>query len=115
MEVSPVTAFETGTNRWLHLKSWPSGCEGGCAVKPTPLYLSTGLKLSFDAPKAGGAPFEEYVSDPSKPVPYRARPIDDSTWRQWLVDDQREASGRPDVLSFVSDVLTSPMKISGQP
>ncbi len=65
--------------------------------------------------------FEEYVSDPAKPVPYRARPIrpagggPGSTWSQWLVDDQREASGRPDVLSFVSDVLTAPSKISGQP
>jgi hypothetical protein len=36
------------------------------------------------------------------------------TWPLWLVDDQREASGRPDVLAFVSDVLTEPVKISGQ-
>ncbi|HEV7892882.1 MAG TPA: CocE/NonD family hydrolase [Pyrinomonadaceae bacterium] len=115
MDVSPVTAFETGTNKWRYLKAWPSGCAGGCNLKPTPLYLASGLKLSLDAPKSGGAAFEEYVSDPSKPVPYRPRPIDDSTWRQWLVDDQREASGRPDVLAFVSDVLTSPMKISGEP
>ena len=114
-EVAPVTAFETGTNRWLRLRSWPAGCERGCAPKATPLYLSAGLRLGFDAPGAGGGEFEEYVSDPSKPVPYRARPVDDSTWRQWLVDDQREASGRPDVLSFTSDVLTSPVKISGEP
>jgi putative CocE/NonD family hydrolase len=113
-DIAPVTAFETGTNRWLRLRSWPAGCERGCAPKGTPLYLSSGLKLSFDAPKSGGA-FEEYVSDPSKPVPYRARPVDDSTWRQWLVDDQREASGRPDVLTFTSDVLTKPVKISGEP
>ena len=113
-DVAPVTAFETGTNRWLGLRSWPAGCERGCAPKPTPLYLSSGLRLGFDAPKSGAA-FEEYVSDPSKPVPYRARPVDDTTWRQWLVDDQREASGRPDVLSFTSDVLTSPVKISGEP
>ena len=39
----------------------------------------------------------------------------DSTWSQWLVDDQCEASGRPDVVVCVSDVLTSPLKISGQP
>ena len=37
------------------------------------------------------------------------------TWSQWLVDDQREASGRPDVVAFTSDVLTAPAKISGQP
>ncbi|MCH8193581.1 MAG: CocE/NonD family hydrolase, partial [Planctomycetes bacterium] len=59
--------------------------------------------------------------DPAKPVPYRARPIqpvghgEGWTWPQWLVDDQREASGRPDVLVFESDVLTEPVKISGQP
>ncbi len=74
----------------------------------------------FAAPKAGDAAFHEYVSDPAKPVPFRARPIRpvgaaDGTWRQWLVDDQREASGRPDVAAFVSDVLTAPVKISGQP
>ena len=48
-------------------------------------------------------------------MPYRARPIDGTTWRRWLVDDQREASGRPDVLAFVSETLTAPVKISGEP
>jgi hypothetical protein len=54
-------------------------------------------------------------------VPFRARPNhptdfqDGALWARWLVDDQREASGRPDVLAFVSDVLTAPTKISGQP
>jgi putative CocE/NonD family hydrolase len=71
--------------------------------------------LSFDAPKAGDAAFDEYVSDPAKPVPYRARPIDRASWSRWLVDDQREASGRTDVAVFVSEVLSAPLKISGQP
>jgi putative CocE/NonD family hydrolase len=114
-DVAPVTAFETGTNTWRRLTSWPSGCAAGCSVRPTPLYLAQGLRLSLDAPRAGGGAFEEYVSDPAKPVPYRARPVDDTAWSRWLVDDQREASGRTDVLAFVSDVLTSPMKISGEP
>jgi len=54
-------------------------------------------------------------------VPFRARPIqpvgydEGRTWSQWLVDDQREASGRPDVLAFVSDVLTTPVRIRGLP
>jgi len=119
--VATVTAFETGTNTWRRLPSWPAGCESGCAVHAQPLYLDAGLKLSFDAPKAGDAAFDEYVSDPAKPVPYRARPSQPVaysgrfTWPQWLVDDQREASGRPDVLAFVSDVLKEPVKISGQP
>jgi uncharacterized protein len=115
MDISPVTAFETGTNKWHRLPSWPAGCPSGCAVKPTPLYLNPGLMAGFSAPKAGGAAFEEYISDPAKPVPYRARPIDGTTWRLWLVDDQREQSGRPDVVSFKSETLTAPVKISGEP
>jgi hypothetical protein len=120
-DVAPVTAFETGTNKWRRLPAWPAGCVSGCTVKSTPLYLSTGLKLSQSAPKAGESAFEEYVSDPAKPVPFRARPIqpigydNEHTWKQWLVDDQREASGRPDVLVFESEVLNAPLKISGQP
>ena len=112
--VSPVVAFETGTNKWLNLSSWPQGCEKGCTVKPTPLYLNAGLSASFTA-KAGTRDYEEYVSDPAKPVPYRARPIDATSWSRWLVDDQREASGRPDVLVYSSEVLTEPVKISGEP
>ncbi len=119
--LSPVTAFETGTNTWRHLPSWPSGCESGCIVKPTALYLAAGLKLSFSTPKPVDPEFDEYISDPAKPVPFRARPIQpvgytqEMTWSQWLVDDQREASGRPDVVAFSSEVLTAPVKISGQP
>ena len=115
MDVAPVNAFETGTNTWRRLTAWPAGCASGCAIRPTPLYLTAGLKLSYAAPKAGDAAFDEYVSDPSKPVPYRARPVDDGSWSRWLVDDQREASGRPDVAVFVSDVLSAPVKISGEP
>jgi len=112
--VSPVVAFETGTNKWLHLSSWPQGCESGCTVKPTPLYLNAGLSAGFTS-KSGTPDYAEYVSDPSKPVPYRARPIDATSWSRWLVDDQREASGRPDVLAYTSEVLTAPVKISGEP
>ena len=120
-DVAPVTAFETGTNAWRRLPAWPAGCSSGCEVRPTPAYLGAGLTVTFSEPAAGGAPFDEYVSDPAKPVPFRARPIQpmgytsELTWSRWLVDDQREASGRPDVLAFVSDVLKAPMKISGQP
>ncbi len=120
-DVAPVTAFETGTNEWRRLQSWPAGCVTGCTIHPTRLYLEAGLKLSFDAPKNGDAAFDEYVSDPAKPVPFRSRPIqpvgytEGFTWAQWLVDDQREASGRPDVVTFTSDVLQQPIKISGQP
>jgi putative CocE/NonD family hydrolase len=113
--VAPVTAFETGTNEWRRLNAWPAGAA------TTPLYLGAGLKVSFAAPVTGAAAYDEYVSDPAKPVPFRARPSqpigydNGLTWPQWLVDDQREASGRTDVLAFVSDALTAPVKIGGQP
>jgi len=119
MSVAPVTAFETGTNRWEDLKTWPSGCASGCTPKPTPLYLQAASKAAFSAPSASG--FDEYISDPAKPVPFRARPsqpvgyVAPLTWVRWLVDDQREASGRTDVLSYTTDVLTAPLKISGEP
>ncbi len=120
-DIAPVTAFETGTNIWRRLPTWPAGCASGCKLRPTPFYLAAGLKLSFAEPKSNDPAFDEYVSDPAKPVPFRARPSqpigygNGLTWPQWLVDDQRESSGRPDVLVFTSDVLTAPLKISGQP
>jgi putative CocE/NonD family hydrolase len=120
-DVAPVTAFETGTNTWRRLPAWPAGCASGCVVQPTPLYLRAGLRAGFTAPAAADAAYDEYVSDPAKPVPFRSRPSQPIgydhglTWPQWLVDDQREASGRPDVVAFVSEGLTAPVKISGQP
>jgi uncharacterized protein len=114
-DIAPVTAFETGTNTWRRLPAWPAGCATGCAPRPTPLYFAGNRKLTFDAPKDGDPPFDEYVSDPARPVPYRARPVTMTTWRQWLVDDQREASGRTDVAVFITDALRAPVKISGQP
>jgi putative CocE/NonD family hydrolase len=113
-KVAPVVAFETGTNTWRHLSAWPRGCETGCSLKATPLYLNSGLTAGFTA-KSIAPGYEEYISDPAKPVPYRARPIDATSWSRWLVDDQREASGRPDVLVFTSEVLKEPVKISGEP
>src|SRR5262249_35978315 len=116
-DVAPVNAFETGTNAWRKLPSWPAGCASGCTVKATPLYLAAGGRASVSAPVAGGREYTEYVSDPAKPTPYRPRPVDATAegWQKWLVNDQREASGRTDVAVFTSDVLTAPVKISGQP
>jgi putative CocE/NonD family hydrolase len=120
--VPTVSAFETGTNKWRALASWPSGCNSGCTVKPVALALAADQKAALGA-QLDAKGFDEYISDPAKPVPFRQRPIppygyDEAkgeTWPRWLVDDQREASGRTDVLTFTSDVLTTPMKISGEP
>ncbi|HZX26895.1 MAG TPA: CocE/NonD family hydrolase, partial [Telluria sp.] len=89
--IAPVTAFETGTNVWRKLDSWPA------AAATATLRLGAGQQLGFDG-KGDAAGYDEYVSDPSKPVPFRARPIppygyDESkgqTWPRWLADDQRE-------------------------
>jgi len=120
-DLPPVVAFETGTNQWRRLPAWPSGCASGCTLRSTPFYLGARSSAGFTAPSAGDEGFDEYVSDPAKPVPFRTRPIqpvgydNGLTWSNWLVDDQREASGRPDVLTYVSEVLRAPVKISGQP
>ena len=121
MNVAPVNAFESGTNTWRRLPSWPAGCTSGCNIKPTPVYLKAGLKMNTAAPTASDSAYDEYLSDPAKPVPFRARPnrptgyTEELSWWRWLVDDQREASGRTDVLTYVSDIVTTPTKISGQP
>ncbi|HXJ37672.1 MAG TPA: CocE/NonD family hydrolase, partial [Bryobacteraceae bacterium] len=110
--LAPVTAYETGGNRWQNFNAWPAGTQS------TRLFLAANGKTSFSAADNG---FDEYVSDPAKPVPFRQRPIQPvgydggMTWPFWLVDDQREASGRPDVAVWTSDTLTEPLKISGQP
>jgi putative CocE/NonD family hydrolase len=119
-DIAPVMAFETGTNTWRRLPAWPAGCESGCAPKATPLYLGAGSKLGFSPPRPGDAPFDEWVSDPAKPVPFIPRPVagsydDGASWRVWLVSDQRGVSGRTDVAVWTSDVLAAPVKISGEP
>ncbi|HEY3706110.1 MAG TPA: CocE/NonD family hydrolase [Terracidiphilus sp.] len=116
MNVAPVTAYETGEDDWQKLNAWP------VAPKMKPLYLQSDFKLSFTANATNSAAFDEYISDPAKPVPFRARPNQPvgyeppvTTWEYWLVDDQREPSGRSDVLTYTTDVLTAPVHIQGQP
>ncbi len=122
-DIAPVMAFETGTNTWRRLNAWPAGCASGCTIKPTAVYLTAGGKAGLEAPKDGGSgsAFTEYVSDPSRPIPFKGRPSlpesydSNASWKTWLVTDQREVASRPDVAVFVSDPLTAPVKISGQP
>src|SRR6201996_1068078 len=99
----PVLIYNPGEDRWERPSVFPESCEKGCPVKSTPLYLAANGTLSFEAPTAGTrTKFDEYVSDPAKPVPYRPRPVvasDYLAWRTWLVTDQRFVDGRPDVLT----------------
>jgi putative CocE/NonD family hydrolase len=116
-ETPPVFIYNTGENHWDRLKSWPLACESGCATKSRPLYLTPGLGLSFTAPAKGDA-YDEFVSDPAKPVPYVPRPVrfaDGDAWRRWLVTDQRAFADRTDVLAYVTPILTEPLRISGAP
>lgn len=120
LDIAPVTAYVTGADHWEHLRQWPAGCASGCKITPTPLYLESSHVLGFNVPKAGGYGYDQYISDPAHPVPYRQRPImpidsPESTWHVWLVDNQSFASGRPDVLTYETPVLTHPVKISGLP
>jgi putative CocE/NonD family hydrolase len=113
MDVAPVTAFQSGANEWQRLKAWPAQPANA------KLYLKPGQALGF-APAAGGAETADYISDPAHPVTFVARPIkpigfEDVHWTDWLTTDQRNASARPDVLTFTSEVLTAPVTIAGQP
>lgn len=114
----PVLIYNTGENHWERFQSWPLSCDQGCPNKSRPIYLAANGGLSFDGPNAAAPKFTEYVSDPMKPVPYRVRPVVDSdsdAWHHWLVDDQRFVDGRPDVLTFVTEPLTAPLRVSGAP
>jgi hypothetical protein len=116
LTTAPVNAFETGTNTWRRLPRWPLACASGCASPLKPFYLQPGGRAGFAAPTAEG--FDEYVADPAKPVPYLPRPVrfaDSDAWHWWLLTDQRMVADRPDVLAYVSEPLTAPIKIAGAP
>jgi hypothetical protein len=111
----PVTAFETGANRWRRYDRWPQD------VGTRRLYLQPGGALSFDAP-ASRESSTAYLSDPSKPVPNSPRPqwgfaydvpVTVAQWRRWLVEDQRFVDGRPDVATWTSAPLTEPLGVRG--
>jgi uncharacterized protein len=113
-----VFAYETGTNTWRRLQRWPLACESGCAATMRNLYLKSNSSVSFEPPAANDTAYDEYVSDPAKPVPYLPRPVrfeDGDAWRRWLVTDQRFVDGRQDILSYSTEPLTAPLKISGAP
>jgi len=115
----PVLIYNTADNHWDRFTSWPQSCASGCAAKPKPIYLSPGFALSFAAPAASSQPglaYDEYVSDPAKPVPYMPRPTrfkDSDAWRRWLVSDQRSVTDRTDVLSYSTPPLTEAVRIGG--
>ncbi|UGQ48296.1 CocE/NonD family hydrolase [Massilia endophytica] len=115
-DTPPVLFYQSGSNRWQHLAQWPLACASGCPSVSKAVYLKDGFKLDFNAPQGSG--YDEYVSDPAKPVPFVPRPVrmgDPEVWRPWLVSDQRFVADRPDVLSYVSEPLKAPLTLSGAP
>jgi putative CocE/NonD family hydrolase len=107
-------SFQTGSNKWMNYTAWP---PKEATVKN--IYFHDDGKLSFEKPSDTEVkPYDSYVSDPSKPVPYRTRPIEEtygpgSRWYTWLTEDQRFVDNRPDVLTWQTDSLTEDVTITG--
>jgi putative CocE/NonD family hydrolase len=114
-QLTPVTVFETGTNRWRKFDRWPPEKE------QIRVYLQPSGGLAFVPPTVDSST-TEFVSDPAKPVPHAPRPnwgIDYdnppaiAAWRRWLVEDQRFVDGRPDVATWVSEPLSESLTVRG--
>ena len=115
--MAPVTAFETGSNVWREFDTWPPAP----ARPPHRLFMAAQGGLGPESPPATAEPaFDGYLSDPAKPVTHTPRPIRPkggtaSNWDAWLVEDQRFAADRPDVLVYCTPVLTEAVHVAGQP
>ena len=124
-KLARVTVYNTGENRWEYFEDWPIACERGCGKNMKPLYLRENGGLSFDRPAGAEGLADTYTSDPARPVPFIPRPIVDpfsnmaaGSWNAWgdaLFADQRFVDGRPDVLTYETPVLSSPVGVSGIP
>ena len=98
--------FETGANRWRTFDHWPPDFASARS-----LYLQEGGGLSFDPPASVDA-YDEYVSDPAKPVPFIERLATDRT-HDYMIQDQRFAARRPDVLVYQTEPLSEDLTIAG--
>lgn len=105
-----ATVFETGTNQWKNYNVWPPK-----EVTPMNFYFNPNEKLSFTTHNSSFTThnFSEYISDPKKPVPY-TNGIYRRRNNEYLVEDQRFTSTRPDVVVFETDTLQNDMTITGR-
>jgi uncharacterized protein len=101
-----ASVFFSGENTWKSFNAWPP--RNSEAVK---LYLQTNQGLSFDPPKSNES-FSKYTSDPKKPVPY-ADGVHLRRTKEYMIDDQRFAAKRPDVLTFETKVLDKDLVLAG--
>lgn len=108
VNLAEANVFETGKNEWRQFDAWPPK-----DASEKVLYLHAGGRLSFDLPKEQEEKsFDEYVSDPAKPVPYIGYVAMDRP-AEYMTDDQRFAAKRPDVLVYQSDVLKEDVTLAG--
>jgi hypothetical protein len=107
LELPEAYVFETGANIWRTFGAWPP--EG---LSHQSLYFHADGRLSFDAPNENGEVYDEYVSDPDKPVPFTEEVSTGMTSR-YMTDDQRFAARRPDVLVYQTDELTEDVTLAG--
>jgi len=106
-DLPEATIYETGTNRWKKYESWPPA-----NAKPKNLFIRENGGLSFNPPSPEGS-FDEYTSDPTKPVPY-TNGIYSNRNNEYMVEDQRFTAQRPDVVEYQSDVLTNDLLVTGR-
>jgi uncharacterized protein len=103
-----ASVFETGANRWRTFDTWPPANSQSAEI-----YLREKGTLQFDAPPTDKAPaFDDYVSDPAHPVPYLGY-LSDTMTREYMVDDQRHAATRPDVLVYQTPSLAKDVTVAG--
>ena len=99
--------FETGTDQWRRFDSWPPK-----QVAPRTLYFHAAGKLDFNSPSDGADAFDEYVSDPAKPVPYTLE-FTTGYPRSYPLHDQRFAASRTDVLVYETEPLEEDITFAG--
>jgi putative CocE/NonD family hydrolase len=108
MDMPEAWMFLTGLNEWRKLDAWPPK-----GVQSKTLYLNAGGRLSSDGPTQDGpTAFDEYISDPNKPVPYVGYVADGMT-RDYMTEDQRFAASRTDVLVYETEPLADDLTIAG--
>lgn len=107
-QLPEATIFFTGENQWRKLDQWPPK-----EYRPRPIYLAPGGSLSWNLPTyVKDEIYTEYISDPAHPVPY-TEDVHFGRTREYMTDDQRFASRRPDVLSFQTDPLEQDLTLAG--
>lgn len=103
---SEATLFITGENKWQDFESWPPK-----NIENKKLYFHNNGKLSFNKPTSTQS-YDEYISDPNKPVPY-TEDVHLKRTREYMTDDQRFAARRPDVMVYESETLEEDVTIAG--